>query len=103
MPLSISAARVKSAPTPWLTTLSWTTRTGSSIRESVAGLEAIHRYVVDLGAIWSRQAVEPDEFIPVGADRVVVAQRIISTGRDGIEVAARTAAVFTLEGGKITH
>jgi hypothetical protein len=39
----------------------------------------------------------------VGADWVVVAQRIISTGRDGIEVAARTAAVFTLEGRKITH
>ncbi|HET9120049.1 MAG TPA: hypothetical protein VFN72_05915 [Solirubrobacterales bacterium] len=39
----------------------------------------------------------------MGADWVVVGQRIISTGRDGIEVAARTAAVFTLEGGKITY
>jgi ketosteroid isomerase-like protein len=67
------------------------------------GLESVAEYIVALGDIWSRQTVEPDELIAVGADRVVVAQRIISTGRDGIEVVARTAGVFTLERGKITH
>jgi ketosteroid isomerase-like protein len=67
------------------------------------GPEAISEYAKSLGDIWTRQRVEPDEFIPVGADRVVVPVRIVSTGRDGIEVVARTASLFTLRAGKVIH
>ena len=33
--------------------------------------------------MWESQAYEPEEFIPVGDDRVMVPQRIVSVGRDG--------------------
>jgi ketosteroid isomerase-like protein len=67
------------------------------------GPEAIAEYNVALGALWTSQRVEPEEFIPVGSDRVIVPLRIVSIGRDGIEVAARTVSVFTLRDGNVTH
>ncbi len=53
--------------------------------------------------MWQSQRYEPQEFIPVGADQVVVPQRIVSVGRAGVEVVARTANLFTLGDGKVTH
>jgi ketosteroid isomerase-like protein len=67
------------------------------------GRDAIEAFLAAQGEMWESQRFEPQEFIPVGADRVVVAHKIVSVGRDGIEVVARTANLFTLRDGKITH
>jgi len=67
------------------------------------GREGIGEYVVALGEIWNSQRVEPEELIPVDDDRVIIPQKIISTGRDGIEVVARTTSIFTLRDGKVVH
>jgi ketosteroid isomerase-like protein len=53
--------------------------------------------------MWESQKYEPEEFIPVGDDRVVVPQRIVSVGRDGVETIARSTNVFTLNEGKATN
>ena len=66
------------------------------------GFDRIMKWVVDQRKMWKSQRYEPHEFISVGADRVVVPQRIVSVGRDGVEVVAHTANLFTLRGGKIT-
>ena len=52
--------------------------------------------------MWESQRYEPEEFIPVGGDQVVVRQVIVSVGRDGVEVVAHTANLFTLHAGKVT-
>jgi ketosteroid isomerase-like protein len=67
------------------------------------GFEEIRGFFVAQREMWECQRYEPQEFIPVGADRVVVPQKIVSVGRDGIEVVARTANLFTLRDGKVTH
>jgi ketosteroid isomerase-like protein len=67
------------------------------------GRDAIEEFLAAQGAMWESQRYEPLEFIPVGADRVVVPQKIVSVGRDGIEVVARTANLFTLQDGKVIH
>ena len=54
-------------------------------------------------AMWKSQRFELQEVIPFGEDRVVVLQRIVSVGRDGVETIARNANVFTLRQGKATH
>ena len=40
------------------------------------------------------------EYIPVGADLVLVPQRIVSLGRDGIETIAHNSNLYTLRGGR---
>ena len=67
------------------------------------GPEAIAEYAAALTAIWTSQRVEPEELIPVGPNRVLVPQKIVSIGRDGIEVVARTTSVFTLQDDKVIH
>jgi ketosteroid isomerase-like protein len=67
------------------------------------GRDAIEGFLAAQGEMWESQRYEPQEFIPVGTDRVVVTQRIVSVGRDGVEVVARTANLFTLRDGKVTH
>jgi ketosteroid isomerase-like protein len=67
------------------------------------GREEIRRFLVAQREMWQSQSYEPQEFIPVGPDRVVVPQKIVSVGRDGVEVVARTANLFTLQGGKVTR
>jgi ketosteroid isomerase-like protein len=67
------------------------------------GFDRIMRWVIDQRKMWQSQRYEPQEFISVGADRVVVPQRIVSVGRDGVEVVAHTANLFTLRDGKVTH
>jgi ketosteroid isomerase-like protein len=66
------------------------------------GFDRILRWVIDQRKMWESQRYEPQEFISVGADRVVVPQRIVSVGRDGVEVVAHTANLFTLRDRKIT-
>jgi ketosteroid isomerase-like protein len=53
--------------------------------------------------MWESQTYEPEEFIPVGDDRVIVPQRIVSVGRDGVETIARSTNVYTLNEGKATN
>lgn len=53
--------------------------------------------------MWESQRFEVEEAIPVGEDRVVVVQRTVSVGRDGVETIARNANVLTLKQGKATH
>ena len=53
--------------------------------------------------MWETQRFEPEEVIPVGDDQVLVSQRIVSVGRDGVQTIARNAAVYTLKQGKATH
>jgi ketosteroid isomerase-like protein len=67
------------------------------------GRDGIEQFLVAQGDMWESQRYEPEEFIPVGTDRVVVPQKIVSVGRDGVEVVARTAPLFTLQGGKVIH
>jgi ketosteroid isomerase-like protein len=67
------------------------------------GLDRIREFFVAQGEMWKSQRYEPQEFIPVGVDQVVVPQEIVSVGRDGVEVVARTANLFTLHAGKVTH
>ena len=50
--------------------------------------------------MWESQRFEPEEYIPVGEDQVLVPQRIISLGRDGVETIARNANLYTLRRGQ---
>jgi ketosteroid isomerase-like protein len=56
-----------------------------------------------LRGMWKLQHGEAREFIPVGEDRVIVPFRIVSVGRDHVEVAAHAAMLITVGDGKITH
>jgi ketosteroid isomerase-like protein len=56
-----------------------------------------------LRGMWKLQQGEAQEFIPVGEDRVIVPVRIVSVGREEVEVVARAAMLITVGGGKITH
>jgi ketosteroid isomerase-like protein len=50
-----------------------------------------------------RRRLEPQEFIAVDEDRVVVATRIVSIGRNGVKIVSHAASVWTLHAGKITR
>jgi hypothetical protein len=58
---------------------------------------ALHR------GMWKYQQTEPEEFIPVGEDRVVVPIRIVSIGRDDVETVAQAVLVMTVRERKIAH
>jgi ketosteroid isomerase-like protein len=53
--------------------------------------------------MWKHQQVEPQEFIQLGDDQVIVAFRFISIGRDDVETVAHAALVVTVREGKIAH
>jgi ketosteroid isomerase-like protein len=67
------------------------------------GLDRIREFFIAQRQMWKRQRYEPEEFIPTGDDQVVVPQRIVSVGRDGVEVVARTANLYRLHAGKVTY
>jgi ketosteroid isomerase-like protein len=50
--------------------------------------------------MWESQRFEAQEFIPAGDDRVLIPHRVVSVGRDGVEVVARNANLVTLREGK---
>ena len=66
------------------------------------GFDRIRKWLIAQGEMWESQRYEPEEFIPIGVDQVVVPQKIVSVGRDGVEVVAHTANLFTLHAGKVT-
>jgi len=66
------------------------------------GFDRIMEFFIAQAKMWTSQRYEPEEFIPVGVDQVVVPQKIVSVGRDGVEVVAHTANLFMLHAGKVT-
>ena len=56
-----------------------------------------------LRGMWKLQQGEAQEFIPVDEDRVIVPFRIVSVGRENVEVMAHAAMLVTVSDGKITH
>jgi len=67
------------------------------------GPEGLREYLSLLREMWKQVRVEPQEFIPVGEEQVIVPIRMIMVGRDEIETVARAASVFTLRDGKVTR
>ena len=53
--------------------------------------------------MWEQFRFEPEEYIPVGQDKVVVPWLITAVGRDGVETTAHAATVFTVRSGKLAH
>jgi hypothetical protein len=53
--------------------------------------------------MWKHQQTEPQEFIPVGEDQVVVPIRIVSIGRDDVETVAHAVLVMTVREGQIAY
>ena len=53
--------------------------------------------------MWKHQQTEPEEFIPVGKDRVVVPIRIVSVGRDDVETVAHAVLVMTVRDRRIAY
>jgi ketosteroid isomerase-like protein len=64
------------------------------------GHEGLARFFAQGSEMWESQRFEPEEYIPVGADLVLVPQRIVSLGRDGIETIAHNSNLYTLRGGR---
>jgi hypothetical protein len=53
--------------------------------------------------MWKQVRFEPQEYIPVGEDQVIVPIRMISVGRDEVETVARSTNIFTMRKGKVTR
>ena len=80
--------------------LDWTRAVGP--QRGVYRLDQARAFFVDFLETFEFTRVEPDEFIEVG-DQVVVPQTGYIRGRDGIEVTARIALVWTLRDGAIVR
>jgi ketosteroid isomerase-like protein len=65
------------------------------------GHDGVREWLSLIRAMWKSQRIEPQEFIPVGEDRVVVPVRIQSVGRAEVETVAYAATVWTLREGRI--
>ena len=65
------------------------------------GHAAIRNFLADYFESWEYVRMEPDDFIEVGEDNVVVLLRLHLRGRgSGIEVEARTVNVWTMRDGR---
>jgi hypothetical protein len=67
------------------------------------GHEGMRELMSMLRGMWKLQQGEAHEFIPVDEDRVIVPIRIVSVGREEVEVVARAAMLITVVAGKITY
>jgi ketosteroid isomerase-like protein len=67
------------------------------------GHDGVRTYVSLLRGMWEGVRFEPQEFIAVDEDRVIVAVRMVMRGRDEIETVAHSATLYTFSEGKITH
>jgi hypothetical protein len=56
-----------------------------------------------LRGMWKLQQGEAQEFIPVDEDRVIVPVRLVTVGREDVEVVARAAMLIMVGDGKITY
>ena len=67
------------------------------------GTEGLHQFLSLMREMWKQLRFEPQEYIPVGEDQVILPVRLIAVGRDGVETVARAASIFTLREGKVLH
>jgi ketosteroid isomerase-like protein len=65
--------------------------------------ERIRRALEGFYGMWESWRIEIDEFIEVGEDTVATRQTGYLRGRDGIEVTARTSAVWKFRDGVVTE
>jgi ketosteroid isomerase-like protein len=64
------------------------------------GHEGVREFLRRQGEVWSHQRIEPEEFIAIGEDVVVVPIRFVSTGRgSGIDILAGAAWVWEIRDG----
>ena len=68
----------------------------------VLDADGFRSWVIDMWATFEEHWFEAHELVEVG-DRVVVTVTAHATGRDGIEVTADTAGVYTLRDGTVTR
>jgi ketosteroid isomerase-like protein len=80
--------------------LDWTRAVGP--QRGVYRLDQMRAFFVDFLEAFESTRVEPEEFIEAG-DEVVVPQTGYIRGRDGIEVTARVALVWTIRDGAIVR
>ena len=65
------------------------------------GRAAIRNFLADYFETWEYVRMEPEEFIEVGEDRVVVLLRVHTRGKgSGVEVEAQITNVWTVRDGK---
>jgi ketosteroid isomerase-like protein len=67
------------------------------------GVDGVREFLSWLREMWKQVRLEPEEFIVVDEDRVIVPTRIVSTGREDVQTIAHNANLFTLRDGKITY
>ena len=67
------------------------------------GHDGIRELMSLLRGMWKLQQGEAQELIPVDEDRVIVPFRIVSVGREDVEVTAHAAMLVRVGDGKITH
>ena len=67
------------------------------------GHDGVREWLSWVRGMWKRQQFRPQEFIPVGEDKVIVAVLLVSVGRDDVETVAHGAAVTTVREEKVTH
>jgi ketosteroid isomerase-like protein len=66
------------------------------------GLDGMRRLLGEVREVWEEWHVIPERFLDTG-DRVVVIETVHARGRaSGVELASRTAAIWTLRNGKVT-
>jgi ketosteroid isomerase-like protein len=65
------------------------------------GREEVRRLAAEFDAAWMEHNSEPEEIRAVDADRVLLVSVERFKGRDGIELEALFAGIFTLRDGKI--
>jgi ketosteroid isomerase-like protein len=65
------------------------------------GREAVRKQFNSFNEAWEKHRTEPQEIRAVSTDKVLLVSVEHFVGRDGIEVKAPAAAVFTLRDGKI--
>ena len=68
----------------------------------VYSLEQMREYFREFTEAWESLRLEPEEFIEVGED-VVMPNTVHAQGRDGIEVHARAAWIWTIRDGSVVR
>jgi ketosteroid isomerase-like protein len=67
-----------------------------------SGRETVRKMLEDLFSAWEYMHVEPEDFIDVGDDRVLVPTRGRGRGKgSGIEIEGRPSAIWTVRDGQL--
>jgi ketosteroid isomerase-like protein len=75
-------------------------RSISPDQRGIIGLDQIGQFWDEIGAHWESHRVEAEKFIETG-DQVIVPTTVYGRGRDGIELTAGIAFIYTLRDGAI--